>query len=108
VSTASRHRFQLEGATLNTVPAALELAKRVIAQLRSGENVHLDLEPVERLTPSVANALVMTILDEVGRAEFDAMISVAFGSELASESWTKAVQRYERGIRLSTQRQGAA
>lgn len=50
----------------------------------------------------------MTVLDAVEIAAFGARIQVKFGSALVEEAWNKAVSRYERGVRLTTQRQGAA
>jgi hypothetical protein len=98
----------LEGPSLNAVPAALELAARVVAVLEHGGTVILDLRAVERLTPSFANALAMTILDAAEPAEFRSRVDVRTGSDAVRESWSSAVSRYERGIRLSTQRKGAA
>ena len=100
--------FIVEHSTLNAVPAGLSLARSIIEALEDGRAVRLDLEFIERLTPSVANALVMTVLDAVDVVAFRARIQVKFGSVLVEEAWNKAVSRYERGVRLTTQRQGAA
>ena len=100
--------LELEGPTQNTVPAGLELAQRVVSAIQAGNTVCLDLTKVERLTPSFANALVMTILEAVGPDAFKSKLRLVFGSEFVESSWGQAVQRYERGVRLTTQREGAA
>lgn len=100
--------ISLAGPTLNIVPSALELASRAVRALERGDEVVLDFRAVERLTPSFANALAMTILEAVGQDRFRARVSIRDASELVAESWAKAVGRYARGIRLTTQRQGAA
>ena len=104
----SEFNLEVEGPTQNTVSAGLDLAERVVSTIRDGYIVLLDLKGVERLTPSFANALVMTIIESVGDVAFRTKLSVVFGSELVEEGWRKAVQRYERGVRLTTQREGAA
>jgi hypothetical protein len=72
--------------------------------MKDGFVVLLDLKNVERLTPSFANALVMTIIEAVGEAAFRTRLTVVFGSDIVQDSWRKAAQRYERGVRLTTQR----
>ena len=99
---------QPEGSTLNTVLTGLRLAERVVGALKAGRSVFLDLRGVERLTPSFANAVVMTILDAVGIDEFRSKLRVEIASPLVAEGWSKAIERYERGIRLTTQRSNVA
>ncbi len=106
--SAATKQFRETEAALNTVAAGLSLAAMVINELKAGSSVQLDFVAVERMTPSFANALVMTILDAVGVEVFRTRVSIAFSSTLVQEAWMKAVERYERGIRLSTQRPGAA
>jgi hypothetical protein len=108
VAPPSNLNFELEGPTQNTVSAGLDLARRVVTALTAGHTVQLDLQSVERLTPSFANALVMTILEGVGPDTFSSRLRVRFGSEFVEDGWRKAVERYERGVRLTTQREGAA
>ncbi len=104
----SIRQFRPTEQSLNTVGAGLSLAEQIVSALRNGGVVQVDLTAAERMTPSFANALVMTVLDAVGEEEFRARVSVSHSSELVAEAWTKAVQRYARGIRLTTQRPGAA
>jgi hypothetical protein len=108
MSQAEESTFKPAGPTLNTVPAGLDLAVRIVELLKRERHAVLDFAEVERLTPSFANALVMTILDAVGLDELERKLRVANASPLVSESWFKAIERYQRGIRLSTQRQNVA
>lgn len=97
-----------EGPTLNTVSKGLELAERIVTALKLGRSVTLDFADAERLTPSFANAVVMTILDAVGIEGFRSKLRMETASPLVKESWAKAIERYERGIRLTTQRSNVA
>jgi hypothetical protein len=94
--------------SLNSVGAGLALAQQVIAAVRSGEAVTLDLRAAERMTPSFANALVMTILESIAAGQFESMVQPLFASQTVEEAWSKAAERYRRGIRLSTQRPDVA
>jgi hypothetical protein len=100
--------FRVEEQSLNTVAAGLSLAQHTVSALRNGEDVRIDLCAAERMTPSFANALVMTILMAVGEREFSDRVRLSASSGLVLEAWAKAVERYRRGIRLSTQQPGAA
>lgn len=102
-----RH-FRVAEASLNSVSAGLALANAVVDALRAGETVVLDLSAAERMTPSFANALAMTILDAAGEAVAASRLSVLSTSGPVNEAWSKSVERYRRGFRLSTQRPGAA
>ena len=100
--------FRASEPSLNTVGAGLLLASQAVTALGRGDPVCIDLSPAERMTPSFANALVMTILEAVGEREFESRVTLRASSDLVREAWSKAVERYKRGIRLSTQRPGAA
>jgi hypothetical protein len=100
--------LQIPESSLNTVSAALLLAQQAIESLRKHEPVRVDLTRAERMTSSFANALVMTILDAVGEQVFQSSVTLDTPSALVRESWDKAVERYRRGIRLTTQQSGAA
>lgn len=102
------HQLQVTEPTLNTVASGLSLARDIVAALRCGRAVALDMSTVERMTPSFANALVMTILDAVGLPVFRAQLQMSTVSPVVQDAWAKAIERYERGIRLTTQRPGAA
>ena len=97
--------FRASEPSLNT---GLLLASQAVTALGRGDPVCIDLSPAERMTPSFANALVMTILEAVGEREFESRVTLRASSDLVREAWSKAVERYKRGIRLSTQRPGAA
>ena len=100
--------FRTTDPSLNTVGAGLALANEIVKTLLRGESVHLDLTAAQRMTPSFANALVMTMLEAVGEAAFHARVRLSTSADPVAEAWSKAIERYKRGIRLSTQRPGAA
>lgn len=94
--------------SLNSVAAGLELAERAIGAIRGGASVRIDLSAALRMTPSFANALVMSMLDALGVAAFNDRVTMTTGSDLVREAWQKAIERYERGVRLSTQHRNGA
>lgn len=100
--------FSAEGPSLNSVGGGLALAQLVVAALKAGEHVQIDLALADRMTPSYANALVMTILEAVGEEGFRLRVVHRATSPMVSEAWAKAVERYKRGIRLTTQQTDAA
>lgn len=100
--------FPLQGPSLNTVTAGITVAHAAVAALQAGATVRIDMTQAERMTPSFANALVMTILDAVGSATFNARVCPVFSTPAVQEAWNKAVERYNRGLRLSNQQSGAA
>ncbi len=97
------HEVRAVEPTLNTVSAGLQMATETVSALQRGESVRLDLTAAQRMTPSFANALVMSILAAVGLDQFREHVFVATTSDLVQEAWDKAFDRYQRGIRLSTQ-----
>lgn len=88
--------------------AGVEHAAAALAALARGGRVQLDATDADRMTPSFANALVMSILDAIGQSDFERRVELVGGPENLRENWDKAVERYGRGIRLSTQRPHAA
>lgn len=94
--------------TLNTVAAGLAIAARIIEHVRSGVVVQVSLVAAERMTPSFANALVMTLIESLGIEAFRARVRLEAKADSVREQWNAAIDRYERGIRLTTQRPGAA
>jgi len=95
-------RFQVRA--MNSATAGLELARDVLCCLRSDESVLIDLEAVERVTPSFANALIMTLLAEIPRVELAARAPIVNASPSVAQSLAESARRYEAGIRLSSQR----
>lgn len=96
--------IRLEGPSLNGVEMGLVLAQRLVLVMKSGQSVVLDLSTVERVTPSFANALVMTAIEAVGIDTLRSRVTLSGALPLVREGWSKAIERYERGVRLSTQR----
>lgn len=94
--------------TLNTVASGLSIASAVLEAVRTGHKVRVSLMNAERMTPSFANALVMTLMESLGAEAFHAQVSLETASAAVSDQWNAAIDRYDRGIRLTTQRPGAA
>jgi hypothetical protein len=80
------------------------LACAIVETLRSDQCVYLDLANVESMTPSYANTLVMTVLHAMDTNELPSRIQLKNLCEPVSHAIQRAVQRYQSGIRLSTQR----
>jgi hypothetical protein len=91
------------GPSLNTVSTGLKLAETALCAIRNGHRVEIDFAEVSRITPSCANALVMTMLGGMSGEAFASSISICNAAVIVAESWNEAVQRYHRGIRLSSQ-----
>lgn len=92
---------------LNTAASGCELAHRVHRMLDRGASVSLDFRRVEYLTPSFANAFVMTLLEEAGEGALKNVYRVNASDRLLRKL-DRAEQRYRDGVRLSTQRPSAA
>jgi hypothetical protein len=101
-------KFEFREPSLNSVAAGLELAQRVLEHVRAGQPTVIDFAHVDRMTPSYANALVMTLLEAVGPQVLPMQVALENVSPAVLASWASAVARYERGVRLSTQRSNAA
>ncbi|KAA0215530.1 MAG: DUF4325 domain-containing protein [Leptolyngbya sp. PLA3] len=99
---------KLEGPAQNSAGLGVTTAEKVLALLRQHQTVELDFAGVERITASFANALVMTILELVGEEALRSRLLLSHAAPLVAAEWEKAIERYRRGIRLSTQRPGAA
>jgi hypothetical protein len=95
-------KWRLES-SLRTSMSAEELARAVIDALRTERIVELDFQDVEIMTPSFANALVMTLLDEFPIEVLRERCVMLNRRDTVRESLSHAAQRYLRGIRLSSQ-----
>ncbi|MBM4107885.1 MAG: hypothetical protein FJ255_03600 [Phycisphaerae bacterium] len=89
--------------TLNSAAEGLKMALRALEALRADEFVTIDATTAERVTPSFANAFVMTILAEAPDAFKSHRIRLDAG-DFVRRAFDASIDRYERGIRLSTQR----
>jgi hypothetical protein len=101
-------QFPLIGPSLNSAGEGLVLAHDVVVAVQSGRTVELNASGVERMTPSYANVLVMTLMEQLGTDLFRSKVRLINADEFVIESWDKAADRYARGIRLSTQRPSSA
>ena len=83
-------------------------ATELTRALESSPLVHVDLSTVETMTPSFANAMVMTLLERFSLATLQSRCVFMNRSPHVIDVMNRAVLRYERGIRLSNQRPHAA
>ena len=88
---------------LNRAQAGLDLARQVLDRIRASGSVSLDLTNVDRITPSFANAFVMTILDESGESDLPHSLTLLNPNDQVSREIAISVDRYARGLRLTTQ-----
>lgn len=89
---------------LRSASEGLEMAREIVAQLRNGERVRVDFAAVEMMSPSFANTLVMTLLEQFSVDQLRANCEFANRADVVIEAMNRAVQRYQSGIRLTTQR----
>lgn len=94
--------IQLEP-VLNSATEGLLCAERVLSLLSPGDPVCFTWEKVERITPSYANALVFTVAERVGLERAERLFGESKRFEPAAESIRVSIDRYRRGIRLSSQ-----
>jgi len=92
---------------LRSASEGAALAEQVLERLDAGESVRLDLSSVEIMTPSFANTLVMMLMARYELAELRARCEFANRSAHIIEVMNRAATRYQRGIRLSSQRQAS-
>lgn len=92
---------------LNTSETAIQLANAVLEAVHAGEVVRLDFADVQVMTPSFANALVMTLLATTSIDDLRSKCDMANRSSHVIENMNLAVKRFQAGIRLSSQRTAA-
>jgi hypothetical protein len=95
--------IQLEG-PLNLAERALSDANSWLLPKLATASVVIDCARVTRVTPSYANALVMTLLAAYPDAWTARRLTLRDALPYVWAEFEKAVDRYQRGIRLSTQR----
>lgn len=93
---------------LNTPEAGLSLAELVAQALGSGEAVRVDFARFDRATPSFANAFMMTLLHQFERDVLRSNVHIDNACPAIIDSLNTSISRYDRGIRLSSQRTPAA
>ena len=90
--------------TLNRATNGLRLAGEVLSKLEVSQRVTLDFERVHRVTPSFANAFVMTLLDRLTLDELRARIVMLNRKTNVAQAISESARRYMAGIRLTTQK----
>jgi len=88
---------------LNSATLGCELAAQVLEQLSLGASVHIRATDVSRVTPSFANAFVMTVLERFPDA-FASHRCTIEADAWVDDAFVASMDRYARGIRLSGQR----
>ena len=102
-------RLTSDHSALNSATDGLKYAEDVVAQLRiSDEPIHVSFADIDRVTPSFANAFVMTLMEQLGLDRMKTHVRVVDAAPHIVATLAKSVQRYQSGIRLSTQRLPAA
>lgn len=96
--------IQLQSNALRSASEALDTAREILAHLREAERIRIDFAVVEMMSPSFANALVMTLLEQFTVDQLRARCEFANRNDVVIAAMNRAVQRYQSGIRLTTQR----
>jgi anti-anti-sigma regulatory factor len=96
--------IQLQPGSHRSAALGEELAERIAAHLAARESVLVDCSHVESMSPSFANALVMTLLDRIDLDTLRRECRFVNRSELVVQAMNTAAQRFQAGIRLSGQR----
>lgn len=103
----AHEQIQLTGAFRNASDG-VALFVRVSDRLRRADTVEINCSGVHRVTPSFANAFVMNLLAEFPVEVLRQRCPITGCAQHVEYAFRKSVDRYQRGIRLSTQRSGAA
>jgi hypothetical protein len=88
---------------LNSASKGAELAAWVLEHLRRRESVQIDARQVTRVTPSFANSFVMAVLAEFPNAFASRTCVISANTEIV-QAFVASMDRFDRGIRLSSQR----
>ena len=96
--------LQLE-TVLNHADRGLALARLILDRLNAGQTLTLDFARVERVTPSFANAFIMTLLEAAPVETLREAVKMVNRNDTVAVAINDSVRRYRRGIRLSTQQQ---
>lgn len=91
-----------QSGVLNSASSGLALAADVAARLQRVDTVEIDMRSVVRVTPSFANAFVMTLLAAFSDA-FPHRVRPLNAQDFVELAFRQAADRYARGIRLSSQ-----
>lgn len=96
--------LQPQSHALRSASEGLEMAREIVAHLQASQKVRVDFAAVEMMSPSFANTLVMTLLEQFSVDQLRANCEFANRTDVVIEAMNRAVQRYQSGIRLTTQR----
>ncbi|MCC5785611.1 MAG: STAS-like domain-containing protein [Phycisphaerales bacterium] len=83
------------------------LAATVLRALDDGETVCIEFSGVEIMTPSFANAFVMLLLERYEVPQLRERCEFLNRSDHVVCAMNRSVERYQQGIRLTTQRRPA-
>ena len=80
-----------------------DIAVKILTAIDHNEQVRLDFHRVEIMTPSFANAMIMTLLSKHSLEELKHRCQFQNRSLTVVSMMNRAVTRYTNGIRLTTQ-----
>ncbi|MBX3377519.1 MAG: STAS-like domain-containing protein [Phycisphaeraceae bacterium] len=89
--------------SLTTAVNGQSLAGLIIAALHTEEAVQVDFADVEVLTPSFANALILTLLASMSVESLRVRCVMTNRRDTVADSLNRAAFRFQQGIRLSDQ-----
>lgn len=88
---------------LRSATDGAQLAQEILSALANHEYVFIDFASVEVMTPSFANTLMMRLLAAYSVEELQAKCALANRSEHVAASMNRSIERFKKGIRLSSQ-----
>ncbi len=92
---------------LRSATDGMSLARAVLRALDAGQPVRIDFAGVEIMTPSFANAFVMLLLERYEVPQLRERCEFLNRTDHVVMAMNRSVERYQQGIRLSTQRRPA-
>ena len=98
------HEMSFTDMALRSASEGAALAEKILELLDAGESVRIDFSAVEIMTPSFANTLVMTLMARYEVPELRSKCEFANRSDHIILVMNRAAKRFQRGIRLSSQR----
>jgi len=101
-------QIQPDNSVLRSPNVGESLADEISHALRDSDKVCVDFACVENMSPSFANAFIMTLLADFPLSELRARCEFVNRSESVVDMMNRAIRRFQSGIRLTTQRPHAA
>lgn len=96
-------RVAPEQPVLNNALEGSKLAEQIAVYLRNRETVNIDLLHARRMTPSFANAMMMTLMDEFDIDMLKAHLDIQAANPQVIDAINTSIARFKSGIRLSSQ-----